>query len=112
MLLRTFMSVFPYTTLWGDGSLMLGSLTPFELSQSGFDARRRTPGFTDLFDWDLATMRRLYVAGPEALRAFAGEGPLLTDDKPMIEYFLSLPADRMPPDLRTLGGAFEEVLRP
>jgi hypothetical protein len=57
-------------------------------------------------------MRRLYVAGPEALRAFAGEGPLLTDDKPMIEYFLSLPADRMPPDLRTLGGAFEEVLRP
>ena len=33
LLMRTFMSVFPHITLWGDGSLMLGSLTPFTLSQ-------------------------------------------------------------------------------
>lgn len=112
MLMRTFMTVFPYTTLWGDGSLMLGSLEPFELSQSAFEARRRQPGFTDLFDWDLATMRRLYVAGPEALRAFVGEGPILTDDRPVIEYFLSLPKNDPPPDLRPLTGRFEDVLRP
>lgn len=112
MLMRTFLSVFPYTTLWGDGSLMLGSLEPFELSQSAFEARRRKPGFTDLFDWDLATMRRLYVAGPEALHAFVGEGPILTDDRPVIEYFLSLPKNDPPPDLRPLTGRFEDVLRP
>ena len=112
MLMRTFMTVFPYTTLWGDGSLMLGSLEPFELSQSAFEARRRQPGFTDLFDWDIATMRRLYVAGPEALRAFVGEGPILTDDRPVIEYFLSLPKNDPPPDLRPLTGRFEDVLRP
>jgi hypothetical protein len=29
---------------------------------------------------------RLYVAGPD--------GPILTDDKPLVEYFLSLPRDR------------------
>ena len=31
LLLRTFTSVFPYTTLWADGSLMLGSTVPFNL---------------------------------------------------------------------------------
>ncbi len=112
MLMRTFISVFPHTTLWGDGSLMLGSLKPFELSQSAFEARRQRPGFTDLFDWDINTMRRLYVAGPDALRAFVGEGPMLTDDKPVIEYFLSLPKNDRPPDLRSLTGRFEDVLRP
>lgn len=112
LLMRTFLSVFPHTTLWGDGSLMLGSLEPFTLSQSALEARRRQPGFTDLFDWDLATMRRLYVAGPDALRAFVGDGPLLTDDKPVIEYFLSLPRGAPPADLRSLSGRFEDVLRP
>jgi spermidine synthase len=112
MLMRTFLTVFPHTTLWGDGSLMLGSLEPFELSQSAFEARRRKPGFTDLFDWDINTMRRLYVAGPEALRAFVGDGPILTDDKPVIEYFLSLPNNDRPPDLRSITGRFEDVLRP
>jgi len=28
------------------------------------------------------------------LRAFVGDGPVLTDDKPVVEYFLSLPRDR------------------
>jgi spermidine synthase len=112
MLMRTFLAVFPHTTLWGDGSLMLGSLTPFELSVSAFEARRRKPGFTDLFDWDLDTMRRLYVAGPDALRQYVGEGPVLTDDKPVIEYFLSLPRNDRPPDLRALKGDVGEVLRP
>ncbi len=112
LLMRTFLSVYPYTTLWGDGTLMLGSLTPFELSASAFEARRRQPGFRDLFDWDLDTMRRLYVAGPDALRAYVGDGPVLTDDKPVIEYFLSLPKNDPPADLSSLTGRFEDVLRP
>jgi hypothetical protein len=37
---------------------------------------------------------RNYVAGPGELRAFVGPGPLLTDDRPLVEYFLSLPRDR------------------
>jgi spermidine synthase len=112
MLMRTFLSVFPHTTLWGDGTLMLGSLEPFELSRSAFERRRQQPGFTDLFDWDIDTMRRLYVAGPHALRAFVGDGPILTDDKPVIEYFLSLPKNDRRPDLDSLRGRFEDVLRP
>jgi hypothetical protein len=45
-----------------------------------------------------------FVAGPEELRAFVGEGPLLTDDKPLAEYSLSLPRDREP-DLKQLKGS-------
>jgi hypothetical protein len=37
---------------------------------------------------------KLFVAGPDELRQFVGDGPILTDDKPMVEYFLSLPRDR------------------
>ena len=88
LLMRTFMSVFPHTTLWGDGSLMLGSTRPFALSQSAYEARRT--GF-EQFPWDLATLKRIYVAGSEDLKAFVGDGPVLTDDRPAIEYFLSLP---------------------
>ena len=57
-------------------------------------------------------MRRLYVAGPDALRAFAGDGPLLTDDKPVIEYFLSLPRNDRAPDLSSVHGRFEDIVRP
>ena len=93
LLMRTFMSVFPYTTLWGDGSLMLGSMEPFTLSRTAYEARRT--GF-EQFPWDIATLRRIFLAGPGEMRDFAGDGPLLTDDKPMIEYFLSLPLNDGP----------------
>jgi hypothetical protein len=41
-----------------------------------------------------------FVAGPRELAAFVGGGPLLTDDRPLTEYFLSLPRDR---DIDTSG---------
>lgn len=44
-----------------------------------------------------------FVAGPDELRAFAGPGPVLTDDRPLTEYCLSLPRDRAI-DLRPLKG--------
>ncbi len=112
LMMRTFLSVFPYTSLWGDGSLMLGSMQPFELSWSAYEARRQTPEFTRVFDWDERSLRRNYVAGPDAVRAFVGDGPVLTDDKPVIEYFLSLPKDDRPVDRSLLKGSLDEVLRP
>jgi spermidine synthase len=112
LIMRTFMSVFPHTTLWGDGSLMLGSMTPFELSASAYAERRQDPRFRALFDWDLDVLRRSYVAGPDELRRWVGEGPILTDDKPTIEYFLALPKDDPPPALNRFSPRFEDVLRP
>lgn len=108
LLLRTFASVFPYTTLWAEGGLMLGSTTPFTLSQSAYDARRA--GF--MFNWDLATLKRIYSAGPDDIRAFVGDGPVLTDDKPVIEYFLSLPKADAPGGYAGPAGVFEKILTP
>ena len=93
LLMRTFMSVFPHTTLWGDGSLMLGSITPFTFSQTAYEARRTK---FEQFPWDLATLKRIYVAGTDEVKAFVGDGPILTDDRPVIEYFLSLPKNDGP----------------
>lgn len=98
LIVRTFLSVFPETTLWVDGGLMIGAVEPLELRRRDFEWKLDVPGrrrmlealgvhtFEDLLD--------LYVAGPEELRAFVGDGPVLTDDRPMVEYFLSLPRDR------------------
>jgi spermidine synthase len=112
LILRTFMSAFPYTTLWGDGSLMLGSLRPFELSASANARRRQDPAFPQLFNWNIDVLRRSYVAGHEELRHWVGDGPIITDDRPIIEYFLALPRDDRPPDLGGFSPRFENVLRP
>lgn len=42
-----------------------------------------------------------FAAGPAQIRAFVGEGEILSDDRPMAEYFLSLPQTG-PPDLNAL----------
>lgn len=98
LIMRTFLSVFPETTLWVDGTLMLGSVEPLRLRRKDFDWKLDVPGRRDMiarlgvasFD----DLLRLYVAGPDELRRYVGEGPILTDDRPMVEYFLALPRDR------------------
>jgi spermidine synthase len=112
LIMRTFLSVFPDTTLWGDHSLMAGTAAPFTLSASRFEERRRDPAFRAVLDWDLETMRRLYVAGPQALAAFVGPGPILSDDRPVTEYFLSLPNPNPGVSFDGLSGSIDDVLRP
>lgn len=112
LIMRTFVSVFPHTTLWGDGSLMLGSKRPFTFSASAYEQRRQHPQFRELFDWDLETIRKNYLAGPADIAQWLGPGPILTDDKPVIEYFLAIPPTDPAPDLKAMRGRFEDVLRP
>ena len=97
---RTFQTVFPYTTVWGDGSLLLGTLEPLVLRESDYKWKLQSPGRkqglvelgADTFDKLLA----MYMAGPDELRAYLGDGPILTDDRPLAEYFMSLPRGRGP----------------
>ncbi len=97
---RTFMSVFPHTTAWADGNLFIGSLQPLKLSRRAFDERTWLPGrrtaMQDVRVESFDALLQLFVAGPDEIRAYLGDGPLLTDDRPMAEYFLSLPRDRQP----------------
>lgn len=95
---RTFLSVFPETTVWADGSLLVGMVEPLRLHRGAFERKLRSAGSAQgLHDLNVESWDRLlaaFVAGPPELRAFVGEGPILTDDKPLVEYFLSLPRDR------------------
>jgi spermidine synthase len=104
---RTFVSVFPETTVWVDGSLMVGSLQPLRLRRAEFDAKLDLPGRAQgLHDLGIESFDKLlttFVAGPDELRAYLGPGPILTDDRPLTEYFLSLPRDKNP-DLSSLKG--------
>jgi spermidine synthase len=112
LIMRTFLAVFPETTLWGDHSLLVGTLEPFTLGAARFAERRGDPRFRRVFDWDLDTIRALYVAGPKALASYVGDGPLLSDDRPVTEYFLSLPDPNPPVSVEGLSGSLDEVLRP
>jgi spermidine synthase len=98
MIARTFLSVFPETTLWGDGTLMLGSVEPLRLRRGDLEWKLEVPRRREMIAalgvHNFEELLKLYVAGPGELRQFVGDGPILTDDKPMVEYFLSLPRDR------------------
>jgi spermidine synthase len=112
---RTFLSVFPETTVWGDGSLLLGSMEPLRLRRSDFEAKLKLPGRAEgMREMGAATFEALlvsFVAGPRELAAFVGDGPLLTDDRPLTEYFLSLPRDR-DIDTSTLKGDVRPYVDP
>jgi spermidine synthase len=95
---RTFLSVFPQTTVWGGGSLLVGMTQPLRLSRADFawklhDAAR-AQGLHDLGIESFDQLLAAFDAGPDELAAFVGAGPLLTDDRPSVEYFLSLPRNR------------------
>jgi spermidine synthase len=104
---RTFLSVFPGTTAWVGGGLLVGSVEPLQLRRSDFEWKLKMTGSRrGLHDLNVESFDALlaaFTAGPEELAAFVGPGELLTDDRPQVEYFLSLPRDH-DVDLSSLKG--------
>jgi spermidine synthase len=108
LIMRTFLSVFPHTTLWHGGSLMVGSTRPLILDEEAFLRKQASPqskaaldamGFKSFED-----LLSRYTAGPSEIKAFLGEGRVLTDDQPLTEYFLSLPQNDAAVDLSKVHG--------
>jgi spermidine synthase len=108
LIMRTFVTVFPHTTLWYNGSLMIGSIRPLVLEEEAIERKIAQPAAKAALDQvGLGSFEALisrYTAGPGELRAFVGEGQLLTDDRPLTEYFLSLPQNDAQVDLSKLRG--------
>jgi spermidine synthase len=115
LIMRTFLEVFPETTLWLDGQLMVGSRAPLTLSPALLDAKRARPETRAALDEvgldRFETLASWYVAGPDALRRFVGDGPVLSDDRPLVEYHRSLPADDRAVDLSGLRGDVTALVR-
>jgi hypothetical protein len=113
LIMRTFLEVFPHTTLWLDGQLMVGSLEPLSLNETAFQAKLGDPatraalGEVGLHSYE--ALRGWYTGGPAQMAAFVGRGALLTDDLPLVEYHRSLPPDTEPLDVSRLRGDVADV---
>jgi spermidine synthase len=108
LIVRTFLQAFPNSTLWLGGDLLVGSPGPLRISRAQLESRLADPsaraslaevGFNHAQDV-LAQFR----AGPSELQAYAGPGPILTDDHPILEYFQSQDIPSEPPDLGGFDG--------
>ena len=115
LIMRTFLEVFPHTTLWLGGQLMVGSLRPLTLTPALVDDKRARPetrrALDDIGLDSFETLASWYTAGPDELRRFVGAGPVLTDDRPLVEYHRSLPANDPPVDLAGLRGDVRALIR-
>lgn len=113
LIVRSFLSVFPHATLW-DGAVLIGSKRPFRLDPAAVERRLGQPqvraALGDLGVTSLGDLLTRYEGGPDELRRFAGRGALLTDDRPRLEYFLTLPQRGEPFDRATDGGDVRDVL--
>jgi spermidine synthase len=92
-LIRSFLDVFPYATLWTTElheMLLVGSVEPIQLEATRVAERFARPGIS-------AALKEVGVASPSALLAtyitdraglerFARDTPPTTDDRPRIEY--------------------------
>jgi spermidine synthase len=116
LIMRTFVSVFPHTTLWHGGSLMVGSSRPLVLDEAAFLRKQAAPPSKAMLDAsgfnNFQALLRRYNAGPTELKTFLGEGPILTDDRPLTEYFLSLPQNDRPVDLSKVVGSVSRHVLP
>ncbi len=101
--MRSFSSVFPEVTIafgpGGYGLFMLGSDQPITFEQANLEAVLGRPGVTEdlssAFDspehtavgWASRIPSLVWISGSDAKRVL-GDGPLITDDHPLPEYFL------------------------
>jgi spermidine synthase len=108
LIMRTFLEVFPDATLWNGGTLMAGTRRPLTVSRAAFDRKRADRATAAALDSvGLGTYEALigqFSGDAAAMRAFVGPGPLLTDDRPRIEYHKSLPDRSQMVDLSAFRG--------
>jgi spermidine synthase len=110
LIMRTFLDVFPDATLWYDANFMIGTRRPLRIDAGALDRLRADPATREALDavglTGFDVLRSWFTAGPEQMRAFVGDGPILTDDRPLVEYhhWLPRPEEQPPLDLSALKG--------
>jgi hypothetical protein len=115
LLVRTFLRAFPDATAWADGTLFVGSRRPFTISRDAFERKLQDPATRLVLEsvglGSFEALTSQFVAGPDTLRRYVGDGPILDDDRPLMEYFLSLPRDDRPVDLKEMRDDIGQVVR-
>lgn len=102
MMIRTMMAEFPYVSLWIPNRMegvAIGSMEPLKLDLGEWQRRMQLPALRD----DMTAIgfhspedfAATFVAAGRTLDGFIGDGPIVTDNRPRIEYFNSYPIDPM-----------------
>ncbi len=93
-IIRTFINVFPNTTLWykytPDFVILIGTHKRLSIDYEDFMKRSRIPSIREGLaadDLDGMSLLDSFMMGPEAVREYAGVGPIHTDDRPRLEFF-------------------------
>lgn len=90
LLLRTFFSVFPNTTLWRGGNYAIAmpsgiqidpALIRARFSNSDLAGALQAGGYASADD-----LLDAFTMGPDDIRQYVGQGPILTDNHPYLEY--------------------------
>ncbi|MGY2296566.1 fused MFS/spermidine synthase [Pseudomonas yamanorum] len=92
-LVRSFLDVFPYATLWTSEfheMLLVGSMEPIELDATRIRQRFEQPNVSSALGEvgidSAATLLATWVTDRQGLERFAGNALPVTDDQPRIEY--------------------------
>lgn len=113
LMLRSFLNAFPHVTMWLGGSVVIGSNEPLRLKESDFAIKLEYPGMRKALEeaglGTFAILIERYFTSRPHLERYVGSGEMLRDDKPVTEYFLSMPADSPPVDLRPYQGAITDI---
>ncbi len=117
LIMRTFLSVFPHSTLWAKGTLIVGAKKPLQLDRAAFERRLQDATLQQHLEQigitDFASLCALYTTDAAGMQAFLGNDSLiLTDDRPLTEYFLSLKNNGQPADTSKLKGDVTKYLKP
>lgn len=116
LIMRTFVDVFPHATLWNDGEVMVGTLRPLTIDPATIDRLRSHPATREGLDaiglTGFDVLRSWYTAGADEMRAFVGDGPVLTDDRPLVEYSHWLPPthEQPPLDVSSMKGDVTRIV--
>jgi spermidine synthase len=107
ILMRSFVEVFPYVTVWAEGSVLVGSNHPQLLACATLERRMQDAGArTNLVLLSLSEpelLLRLYMGNrDEALRYLEGEKRAVTDNRPYVEFHRTL-GERRAPDVSSFS---------
>jgi len=112
LMLRSFLRVFPYALLWSDGSLIIGSNQPIRLDRAAIAARFADPrtrgALAEVGLRNANEVIRLYTGNRDEALAYVGDGPVISDDRPLNEYYRSTQEAR---DIVSLGRIRGDVRR-
>ncbi len=93
-IVRTFVKVFPHTTLWykytPDFVILIGTPRPLRINYNDFLARAQIPSIREgLAHDDLDGMSLLdsFMMGEKRVLEYVGDGPVHTDNHPLLEFF-------------------------